>query len=230
MCRSTLVRVLRFFSVLCLALSSHAADPVQPEPYDRIKATMQASIDRQRASVRAQVGSATRVPDGSFFTIPWPAAPALAAPSCDPLPAADLTPLIDSSAAKHGLRPELIRAVINQESAGRPCAVSVRGAQGLMQIMPATAEELLLSDPLDPKQNVDAGSRYLKRLLDRFGGDLARALGAYNAGPGAVDREGAVPQIEETQNYVAGILKALKSEPVASPPGSAKTSTQTTTP
>jgi soluble lytic murein transglycosylase-like protein len=191
---------------------------------------MQASLDQQRTSVRAQAGSAVRAPEGSFFTIPWPAAPAFAAPSCDPLPAADLTPLIDSSAAKHGLKPELIRAVITQESAGRPCAVSARGAQGLMQIMPATAEDLQLSDPLDPKQNVDAGSRYLKSLLDRFGGDLARALGAYNAGPGAVEREGGVPPIDETQNYVAEILKALKQGPAASPPGSAGTSAQTTGP
>ena len=73
-----------------------------------------------------------------------------------------------------------------------------------MQIMPATAADLQVSDPLDPKQNVDAGSRYLKSLLERFGGDLARALGAYNAGPGAVEREGGVPQIDETQELCGG--------------------------
>jgi soluble lytic murein transglycosylase-like protein len=78
-----------------------------------------------------------------------------------------------------------------------------------MQLMPATAQDLNVSDPFDPKQNVSAGARYLKQLMDRYGGDIERALGAYNAGPSRVDRTGGVPQIRETQNYVWDIVGRL---------------------
>ena len=204
------------------------------DPAERIRLAMQTSVEKQKASVRLQVEKAQAAPEGGFFTIPWPAPPALfsATPACDPLAPAELEPIVTDSAKRHGVKAELIRAVIRRESAGRPCAESPKGAQGLMQIMPATAAEFGLADPFEPKQNVDAGTRYLKAMLERFGGDLALALGAYNAGPGAVDRDGGVPKIAETQEYVAEILKMLKADrPVSeSAPKSAEPSAGTPAP
>src|SRR4029077_17900028 len=118
--------------------------------------------------------------------------------------------LILDSARKEGVSPELVRAVIDRESAARPCAVSLRGAQGLMQLMPATAEQFEVRDAFDPGQNIEAGTKLLKMLLDRYDNDLSLALGAYNAGPARVDREGGVPAIPETLNYVTHILEQLQ--------------------
>lgn len=103
---------------------------------------------------------------------------------------------------------ELIEAVIQQESAGRPQAVSAKGAGGLMQLMADTAREMGVSDVFDPEENVMGGSRYLKMLLDEFG-DLPLALAAYNAGPQAVRKYGGIPPFAETQNYVAAIMQRL---------------------
>ena len=128
---------------------------------------------------------------------------------CDPLPADQLDPLIQEAAQKSGVEAQLVRAVIDQESARRPCALSAKGAEGLMQLMPATAEEYDVDDPFDPKQNVEAGTKLLKSLLDRYKNDPTLALGAYNAGSGRVDREGGVPQIPETVDYVTAILDKL---------------------
>lgn len=128
---------------------------------------------------------------------------------CEPLPLEVWTPLVRSAAEREGLSAELLAAVIRQESAFRACAVSPRGAMGLMQLMPATAQLLGVKDPFDPKENVDAGAKFLKMLLSRYGGNLALALGAYNAGPGRVDAAGGVPPIVETQDYVSDILTRL---------------------
>ncbi len=108
-----------------------------------------------------------------------------------------------------GVDPELVRAVIAQESGFRPCAVSAKGAIGLMQLMPATIEELEVQDALDPGQNIDAGTRLLRRLLDRYNGDLALALAAYNAGPARVDDANGIPPISETMQYVSDLLKKI---------------------
>ena len=101
---------------------------------------------------------------------------------------------------------DLVNAVIDRESGARPCAVSVKGAQGLMQLMPAVASELGVKDAFDPKQNVDGGTKLLKQLLTKYNGDVGLALGAYNAGSARVDREGGIPKIPETINYVSDIL------------------------
>jgi soluble lytic murein transglycosylase-like protein len=114
--------------------------------------------------------------------------------------------LIKSAAAKYNVDPALVKAVIRAESGFRPDAVSHAGAQGLMQLMPATAAGLGARDPLDPAQNIDAGTHYLRGQLDRFGGDVSLALAAYNAGPGAVAKYGGVPPFRETQNYVKNVL------------------------
>jgi soluble lytic murein transglycosylase-like protein len=109
---------------------------------------------------------------------------------------------IDAAAAKYGLDPALLRGLIRQESNFDPNAGSPAGAQGLCQLMPGTAAALGCTNVHDPAQNIDAGARYLRQQLDAFGGDVSKALAAYNAGPGAVTRYGGVPPYAETQNYV----------------------------
>jgi soluble lytic murein transglycosylase-like protein len=179
-----------------------------------VKAAMAPSIARQRAAIQKQAASVvppvSHSTSAAFFTIPFPP-PEMGAADCDPLPADQLDPLIDAAAQKTGVDPQLVRTVIDKESAGRPCALSAKGAEGLMQLMPATADELDVDDPFDPRQNVEAGTKLLKSLLERYKNDPALALGAYNAGPARVDQEGGVPPIPETVDYVTAILDKLRS-------------------
>ena len=114
------------------------------------------------------------------------------------------------AAARHGLDPNLVLAVARTESCFDPRARSVAGALGLMQLMPATARELGVVDPFDPEASLDGGSRYLARMLARFGGDLDLALAAYNAGPGNVVRHGGVPPFAETRRYVERVSRLYR--------------------
>jgi soluble lytic murein transglycosylase-like protein len=109
---------------------------------------------------------------------------------------------ITAAAQRNGIDPALLAGLIKQESGFNPNAGSGAGAQGLTQLMPGTAAGLGVTNALDPAQAIEGGAKYLKQQLDRFGGDPARALAAYNAGPGAVQRFGGVPPYAETQNYV----------------------------
>jgi soluble lytic murein transglycosylase-like protein len=114
--------------------------------------------------------------------------------------------VIEETAAQNGVRTDLVRAVIQVESAFNPHAVSNKGAMGLMQLMPATARQFGVANAFDPEQNVRGGVAYLRQLLDRYDGDERLALAAYNAGPGAVDRHGqTVPPFRETRDYVSRV-------------------------
>lgn len=121
--------------------------------------------------------------------------------------AATYAAAVQRAASYYQLPPELIWAVIKVESNFRDTAISPAGAQGLMQLMPATANAIGLRDALDPEQNILGGAYYLRRLANRFGGDLYFTLAAYNAGPTAVRRHGGIPPYPETQNYVRKVLE-----------------------
>lgn len=117
----------------------------------------------------------------------------------------DVDSAIAMAAARHNVDPNLVRAVVKVESNFNPNAVSRKGAMGLMQLMPSTARQLKVKNPFDPEQNVDAGVRHLKQLLESYGGDVNLTLAAYNAGSGAVARSAGVPHFAETRSYVRRI-------------------------
>ena len=215
---------------LLLCLAGLAGAQEASNPYEAARAAMEASaakqrlaaegvmdasLEKQRTAVRKQVETAKQVEASeaphSFFTVPWPAAIAMLNVSgCEPLPSEQLNAYIQDAAEREGVGADLLRAVIRKESGFLPCAVSPKGAQGLMQLMPSTAAMLNVADPFDARQNIDAGTRLLKHLLTRYSGDLALALSAYNAGPGAVERFGGVPPYPETVNYVSDILNRVQ--------------------
>lgn len=165
----------------------------------KVKAAMAPGLAQQRASIERQ--AAIQKLAAGFHQS--------AGADCDPLPEEQLDPIVTAAAETNGVDRRLVEAVIDRESAGRPCAVSARGAQGLMQLMPETAQELEVDDPFDPEQNVEAGARLLKTLLERYGNDRALALSAYNAGATRVDQQGGIPAIPETKDYVTAILDKL---------------------
>jgi soluble lytic murein transglycosylase-like protein len=193
-----------------------AQTPAQP-PHSPI----QEALEKQRAAAAVQRGAVRKQAE---MAAQWraPAITATEAPEaspaeCSQIAEGELTPMIDAAGRAHSLQPKLLRAVMEQESGFRPCAVSPKGAQGLMQLMPDTAGQLGVEDPFDPKQNIEAGALFLKQLLDKYKGDLSLALGAYNAGPSAVDQTGKVPDIPETRDYVSAILKKLAATTPAEP-------------
>jgi soluble lytic murein transglycosylase-like protein len=126
------------------------------------------------------------------------------------LTADGLESLATETARRHGLPPELVLAVVAVESSFRPSAVSPKGAQGLMQLMPATAADLGVEDPFDPVENLDGGVRHLRTLLAEHDGDVVKALAAYNAGSTAVQRYSGMPPYPETRDYVRKVIARWK--------------------
>ena len=120
--------------------------------------------------------------------------------------------MIETAAHEQGVAPSLVREVAREESAFRPCAVSSKGAEGLMQLMPATQAEFGVNNPFDPQQSLGAGAQLLKQLLELYQGNMMLALSAYNAGAARVDQANGVPNIPETQNYVSDILSRLPAD------------------
>ncbi len=206
-------------------LLANAAWPQTPQ--ENAAALQRQAIEQQLAALQAQDGSFARqatsiekqkTSSAKQPRVTWPDPPPAPEPAagnsasllCPPLPAGKLDPILERAGVANSLAPALLRAVVRQESAARPCAVSSAGALGLMQLMPATAAQFGVQDPFDPEQNIAAGSAFLRQLLDRFQGDLPLALGAYNAGPSRVEAFGGIPPIPETQAYVSNILGALR--------------------
>jgi soluble lytic murein transglycosylase-like protein len=128
--------------------------------------------------------------------------------SLDP---ASIDALVNDASQADGVPPGLVRAVLMAESAGNPSAISVAGAQGLMQLMPGTSASCGISDPFNPTENVQCGTGYLRSLLHRYRNNVTLAVAAYNAGPGAVDRYHGVPPYPETRAYVVRVLNAYRS-------------------
>jgi soluble lytic murein transglycosylase-like protein len=164
----------------------------------------------------SQLASATAAPTATTATAA--AATPLAATGASELPAdvpygAEIT----AAAKKHGLDPALLAGLVKQESGFNPNAGSPAGARGLTQLMPGTAAGLGVTNVLDPVQSLEGGAKYLRQQLDAFGGDVTRALAAYNAGPGAVQRYGGVPPYAETQNYVRAVQANAAAYRAASP-------------
>ena len=132
-----------------------------------------------------------------------------------PAPAPALGEVVRAAADRNKIDPALIMSVIRSESAFRTNAVSVKGARGLMQLMPQTALQLGVMNPLDPIANVEGGTLYLRQLLDRYNNDLVKALAAYNAGPERVDQYGGVPPYAETRAYVTEIVRDFNRQKLA---------------
>jgi soluble lytic murein transglycosylase-like protein len=123
---------------------------------------------------------------------------------------AEIQGLVNSASERNSVSAALVNAVVMAESAGNPSAISSAGAQGLMQLMPGTAASCGISNPFDPAQNVDCGSRYLRGLLARYNDNIELAVAAYNAGPGAVDQYHGVPPYAETRAYVTRVMTAYR--------------------
>jgi soluble lytic murein transglycosylase-like protein len=153
-------------------------------------------------------------PDGTrrMVNIPAHGAGTITIPEVATARRTALWPAVEEAARSHGLDPRLVDLVIRMESGYNPRAVSPKGARGIMQLMPQTASLYNVANVFDPIQNLRAGVHYLKDLLQRFNSDIALALAAYNAGPGAVERSGGVPPYNETQNYVKAILLAYRGD------------------
>ncbi len=169
-------------------------------------AAQEASIQKQRASVKGQEAAASSMRRSVLATpLPVPASDT----ACERAPVLRVLEIVDEGAKRSGLDAELVQAVVRKESGYDTCATSAKGAQGLMQLTPSVQMQFAVIDPYDPKQNIAAGTRFLKQLVDQYGGDLRLALGAYNAGPSSIAHWGGIPPFPETNNYITSILSKL---------------------
>jgi soluble lytic murein transglycosylase-like protein len=159
-------------------------------------------------SPKPRNGSTIKSSSGSSAAPAAPAAKESSSETTTSAPNDRLERIVQDAAARHQVDPALVKAVINTESGWKTTAVSRKGAMGLMQLIPGTAQRFGVGNPYDPAQNVEGGTTYLKTLLDRYNGDLSKSLAAYNAGEGAVDKSGGVPWYPETQRYVQKVTDA----------------------
>jgi len=167
----------------------------------------------QIASIEPDTSLPPQAPPPAARPVERPPRPEVAG---NPKPSAfDLEATVRSASQKHLIDPDLIHSIIRRESGGKSTAVSRKGAQGLMQIMPGTAAQLGLKDAFDGGANVEAGTRYFNELLTRYNGDMVRALAAYNAGPKRVDHYRGVPPYRETRSYVASIVRDFNRKKLA---------------
>ena len=146
-----------------------------------------------------------------------------------PQPRVDLNEVVNSASDRYRLDPDLVNSVIKAESGFNSHAVSPKGAQGLMQLMPGTASQLGVPNAFDPRANVEGGTRYLRELLERYNFDLVKALAAYNAGPQRVEQFRGVPPYYETRAYVARIVRDFNKKKIAQQKAAAKTTVAKTT-
>jgi len=144
-----------------------------------------------------------------------PSPPAAAPPTPASTRPADIAEAVNSASGRYRIDPDLVNSVIRAESGFKVHAISPKGAQGLMQLMPGTASNLGVSNAFDPNANVDGGTRYLRELLERYNFDLVKALAAYNAGPHRVEQYGGVPPYLETRKYVASIVRDFNRKKIA---------------
>src|SRR5215470_12299481 len=186
----------RYSGLVYWSNKEHRWKPVPLNNSSTMRAARQAAHEVDSMMVVLPAGPKTTI--GSRPVVPG--APAERQPS-----PADVDKAIDEAAQRHGVDPNLVRAVVKVESNYNPHAVSRKGAMGLMQLMPYTAKSLNVGNAFDPNQNVDAGVRHLKSLLESYNGNLELSLAAYNAGSGAVNRNGGVPPYRETRDYVKKI-------------------------
>jgi soluble lytic murein transglycosylase-like protein len=209
------------FASLTLSVLNAQTSPPTVSIADAARQRIERSVGKQRIavaamseSIAAQQRSVARQPrprDAGFaeFHTRIQSMAEESTAACDPLPSDDVATLVEAAAASTSVSAELIRSVMRQESAFKPCAVSAKGAVGLMQLIPGTAAELGVKDAFDPEQNVLGGAKLLKQLMDRYSGDLSMTLSAYNAGTRPVDAAAGVPMIPETIDYVSRILARL---------------------
>ena len=185
---------------------------------ERAVAKQRIAVAAMSNSIAAQQRSIARQPrasaaDFAEFHARFQSTPPQGMGACSPMPPNDITALVETAAASTSVSAELIRSVMRQESAFKPCAVSAKGAMGLMQLIPGTAAEMGVRDAFDPEENVLGGAKLLKQLMDRYSGDLSMTLSAYNAGTRPVDAGAGVPMIPETIDYVSRILARLSPSP-----------------
>ena len=208
-------RITRLFPVVTFWLAASLflghSSPVQAEPYLRVSknGVIYYYFDNKEINSTPQ----------SFRTSPR--FRVKAPPIARKLAPMEIEALVQEASRSHNVPPSLVKAVIRVESNFNPSATSPKGAQGLMQLMPGTADDLLVANPYDPRENISGGVRYLRMLLDRFNNRLHLALAAYNAGPQRVSQHQEVPSIPETQGFVSDVctnfLKYSKESPTPPP-------------
>ena len=209
-------------AVFCLAIGRlavpvHAQLPYYVDDHGNLVYTNDDARHTAKTTAKTAAGSAATKPpaDADSNAAAGDSIPnssdqhsATSAPAARPLGGEVLHQLVQETAHKHNVDPNLVSAVISTESNWNTSAISSKGALGLMQLIPETAQHFGVYNPFDPTQNVEAGVTYLSNLLERYNGDLPKALAAYNAGPRAVDRWGGVPDYRETREYVRKVTSS----------------------